>query len=121
MRTVLFSQLSYFKNSKAYSFGKNYDKENFLLQNPPKTETDVVDSVIEQFSQNGHKLNNFNIFYSIGRIFEKRGLYDKASAFYIKAEQSLPASRVREKQDINFDLQRVADKKYTQKNNEWNA
>lgn len=95
-------------------FGNNYYSTNYVVSQRRPTEVDIVEETVKQYVQSGEKVNLFQVFYQIGKIFEEHTSYEKAIEFYCKAKNSLNPNAKSYKtkaESIDFDIRRVFNKK----------
>lgn len=99
------------QNIKCYNqkFGNNYYSASYLNNKKRPSEVDIVEETVKQYAQTGEKVNSFQIFYQIGKIFEEYSAYEKAKKFYKKAQNLLDPD-TKEYTSIDFDIDRVSDK-----------
>lgn len=92
------------------NFKKNiYAQSDFVTNTRATEEIQIIENIADAFQQNGSTINKNDVFYSVGRIFEKAGAFDVAKTFYEKLKSSPNLSR-KETADLEFDIKRINDK-----------
>lgn len=89
---------------------KSYLNADFVRQNPPASDADVVDGVINELKNNGSDIKSNEMLYAVGKIYEKAGVFEIARDFYEKIKSNSQKSMTKDVKDIDFDIKRVKEK-----------